>query len=118
MTCDVVVADAGNVHQLLLRTVEDVLVQAQNLGVKSLALPLIGAGRGRWPPAMAARIQISAVVQFAKWGLRGPFNVSTRTRSCIQVVHDASLTCLIAMEMSVLALCNGVSNIVSGTGDS
>ena len=41
-----------------------VLSQAGKLQAKSVALPLLGAGRARWPTDTAAKLQLAAVFQY------------------------------------------------------
>ena len=41
-----------------------VLSQAGKLQAKSVALPLLGAGRARWPTDTAAKLQVAAVLQY------------------------------------------------------
>ncbi|KAL0050801.1 hypothetical protein WJX82_007440 [Trebouxia sp. C0006] len=55
-----------------LRTVvQSVLADAAALHVKSLALPLIGAGKAQWPAALAAKTQVAAICAAASQGRCG-----------------------------------------------
>ena len=59
-----------------LRTVvQSVLADAAALHVKSLALPLIGAGKARWPAALSAKTQVAAICASASQGRCGQLQV-------------------------------------------
>ncbi len=59
-----------------LRTVvQSVLADAAALHVKSLALPLIGAGKAQWPAALAAKTQVAATCASASQGACGQLQV-------------------------------------------
>ncbi len=52
----------------LRAVVQTVLADAAALHVKSLALPLIGAGKAQWPAALAAKTQVAAICALASQG--------------------------------------------------
>ncbi len=61
-----------------LRTVvQSVLADAAALHVKSLALPLIGAGKAQWPAALAAKTQVAAICALASQGRCGQLQVGS-----------------------------------------
>jgi len=61
-----------------LRTVvQSVLADAAALHVKSLALPLIGAGKAQWPAALAAKTQVAAICALASQGRCGQLEVGS-----------------------------------------
>ena len=60
----------------LRSVVQSVLAEAAALQVESLALPLVGAGKANWPPALAAKTQVAAISAMAQEGRCGSLKVS------------------------------------------
>lgn len=78
----------GNASDLELAVLR-ALSQAATLQAKSVALPLMGAGRASWPTDTAAKLQIAAALQYIHQGTAT--SVKVTSHSCIGVCHWAML---------------------------
>lgn len=87
----------GNANDLEVAVLR-ALSQAGKLQAKSVALPLMGAGRARWPTDTAAKLQVAAALQYIHQGTATSLKVSPHSCAgvCLPVRHDAVPTCATA----------------------
>lgn len=87
----------GNANNLELAVLH-VFSQAGTLQATSVALPLMGAGRARWPIETAAKLQIAAALQYIHHCSATSLKVSAHscTGVCLPVGHDVVLPCHVA----------------------
>lgn len=83
---------------------------AEDAGMQSVAMPLVGAGRAGWPAKLAAKVQMEQVLQFinaatAASSLKVMRSAALVTAPRLELPHCSTCCCMICKTLSVNANC-------------